>query len=67
MGGKIDPGWARLGKKIDQLVVYTSLTILDNIGSNQVSISTCYRGAGGRTQIADDALGGGRLGPGMLT
>ena len=25
MGKKIDPGRARLGKKIDQLVVYTSL------------------------------------------
>ena len=26
MGEKIDPGRARLGKKMDQLVVYTSLT-----------------------------------------
>ena len=25
MGEKIDPGQARLGKKMDQLVVYTSL------------------------------------------
>ena len=28
MGEKIDPGWARLGKKIDQLVVYTSLRVI---------------------------------------
>ena len=27
MGKKIDPGWARLGKKMDRLVVYTSLRI----------------------------------------
>ena len=27
MGGKIDPGWVRLGKKMDQLVVYTSLWV----------------------------------------
>ena len=26
-GEKIDPGWARLGKEMDQLVVYTSLQI----------------------------------------
>ena len=25
MGKKIDPGWARMGEKIDRLVVYTSL------------------------------------------
>ena len=31
MGKKIDPGWARLGKKMDRLVVYTSLiTVLKN-------------------------------------
>ena len=28
MGKKIDPGRARLGKKINQLVVYTSLQVL---------------------------------------
>ena len=27
VGKKIDPGRARLGKKIDQLVVYTSLLV----------------------------------------
>ena len=27
MGGKIDTGQARLGKKMDQLVLYTSLTL----------------------------------------
>ena len=30
MGKKIDPGRARLGKKIDQLVVYTSLLIIQD-------------------------------------
>ena len=30
MGKKIDPGRARLGKKMDQLVVYTSLHIVQN-------------------------------------
>ena len=28
MGKKIDPGRARLGKKMDQLVLYTSLSTL---------------------------------------
>ena len=34
MGEKIDPGRARLGKKIDQLVVYTSLIISYNYFSD---------------------------------
>ena len=29
MGEKINPGWARLGKKMDQLVVYASLQRTD--------------------------------------
>ena len=33
-GEQIDPGWARLGKKMDQLVVYTSL-----LGTLSLSLS----------------------------
>ena len=29
MGKKIDPGRARLGEKMDQLVLYTSLAVVD--------------------------------------
>ena len=36
MGGKIDPGRARLGEKIDQLVVYTSLVEANEYWKNKI-------------------------------
>ena len=38
MGKKIDPGRARLGKKIDQLVVYTSLLLSNEVINSQSPI-----------------------------